>query len=80
MGGKATSSVAVSVKNLILRYNPTSKPVLNDIDMELKQGSLTMLVGPIGSGKSSLMKVVLGELPYQSGAIHVASKSFAYSA
>jgi hypothetical protein len=40
MNGKVTSSVAVSVKNLILRYNLTSEPALNDIDMELKRAAL----------------------------------------
>lgn len=33
------------------------KEVLRDISVPMKQGSLTALVGPSGSGKSSLMKI-----------------------
>jgi ATP-binding cassette subfamily C (CFTR/MRP) protein 1 len=80
MSDKAPGSVAVSVKTLTLRYDLSSEPALNDISMDLKRGSLTMLVGPIGSGKSSLMKAILGELPYQYGTISMISKSLAYSA
>jgi ABC-type multidrug transport system fused ATPase/permease subunit len=80
MNDKLSGSAAVSVKNLVLRYSLNSEPALNDINLELERGSLTLLLGPIGSGKSSLMKAILGELPYQSGTISMASKSFAYSA
>ncbi|KUJ15876.1 putative multidrug resistance protein [Mollisia scopiformis] len=80
IGGKESNSVALSIKNLTLRYSPTLEPALKDINTELKRGSLTMLVGPIGSGKSSFMKAILGELPYQSGTISVSSKNVAYCA
>jgi ABC-type multidrug transport system fused ATPase/permease subunit len=43
-----TDSIAVCVKNLTLQYNPTSEPILKEINMELQHGSLTMLIGPIG--------------------------------
>ena len=33
------------------------RPVLHDINLTLRQGSLTALVGPSGSGKSTLMKL-----------------------
>ena len=40
---------------------------LCSVDMELKQGSLTAIIGEVGSGKSSLLKSMLGELEKVSG-------------
>ena len=37
---------------------------LSDINISVERGSLTMAVGPIGSGKSSLCKALLGEIPH----------------
>ena len=35
---------------------------LKNIDIKVKKGSLTVIVGPTGSGKSSLLNSILGEL------------------
>ena len=37
---------------------------LKNIDIKIKKGSLTVIVGPTGSGKSSLLASMLGELVY----------------
>lgn len=36
---------------------------LTDVSLELPQGSLVAVVGSTGSGKSSLLSAVLGEMP-----------------
>ena len=36
--------------------------VLRDIDLRVKRGSLTALVGAVGSGKSSLIAALLGDM------------------
>ena len=41
--------------------------VLRDIDLAVSPGSLTMVVGPVGSGKSSLFKTLLNEMHIVSG-------------
>jgi cell division transport system ATP-binding protein len=47
-------------------------PVLTGIDFQLKQGEFAYLVGKTGSGKSSLLKTMYGELPLISGEARVA--------
>ena len=37
---------------------------LNNISLDIKRGSLTVIVGPTGSGKSSLLNTMIGELTY----------------
>ena len=38
------------------------KAFMHDINMSIKKGSLTAIVGPVGCGKSSLLAVILGEM------------------
>ncbi|KAG6965408.1 hypothetical protein JG688_00007223 [Phytophthora aleatoria] len=40
----------------------TSTPTLSNITFTLQPGTLTVIVGPVGSGKSSLVNAILGEM------------------
>ncbi|CAH0003934.1 unnamed protein product [Clonostachys byssicola] len=52
--------------------------LLHGIDLKVAKGSLTMLVGKIGCGKSSLLKAMIGEMVIKSGAVSVSSDTIAY--
>ncbi|WP_026813800.1 cell division ATP-binding protein FtsE [Arenibacter certesii] len=41
--------------------------VLNDISLEIKKGEFVYLIGKTGSGKSSFMKMLYGDLPLKQG-------------
>jgi len=41
--------------------------VLNEISLEVKKGEFVYLIGKTGSGKSSLMKLLYGDLPLREG-------------
>ncbi|KAL1423470.1 hypothetical protein MTO96_021081 [Rhipicephalus appendiculatus] len=43
--------------------------VLYDIDLSVKTGELVAIVGPVGSGKSSLLSALLGDLRIRSGSV-----------
>lgn len=45
------------------------RDILDDVTLILTQGTKAALAGANGSGKSTLMKVIAGELPYDSGEI-----------
>eukprot|EP01128_Nolandella_sp_AFSM9_P006332 TRINITY_DN3225_c5_g1_i1.p1 TRINITY_DN3225_c5_g1~~TRINITY_DN3225_c5_g1_i1.p1 ORF type:complete len:1698 (-),score=443.16 TRINITY_DN3225_c5_g1_i1:254-4717(-) len=51
--------------------------VLSDINIEIAEGSLVAIVGEVGSGKSSLLNAILGEIPKQSGSVKARGR-FAY--
>lgn len=40
------------------------KTVLRDIELDIRRSKLTMIVGPVASGKSTLCKALLGEVPF----------------
>ncbi|XP_072038843.1 ATP-binding cassette sub-family C member 9-like [Amphiura filiformis] len=42
-------------------------PIISDIDLKIPAGKLTMIVGPVGSGKSSLLSAMMGEMTTLSG-------------
>jgi ABC-type multidrug transport system fused ATPase/permease subunit len=44
-------------------------PTLSDISLNFPKGKLTMIVGRVGSGKSSLLSALLGEMTTASGTI-----------
>ncbi|CAH1244777.1 ABCC3 [Branchiostoma lanceolatum] len=47
---------------------------LKNINLKLKPGQLLAVIGPVGSGKSSLLNAVLRELPVTSGEVKVHGK------
>src|SRR6186713_3332790 len=53
-----THSVAVQVKGLRKSYG--GQPVLKGIDLEVKRGEIFVIMGPSGSGKSVLLKHIIG--------------------
>ncbi|KAK0711601.1 ATPase-like protein [Lasiosphaeris hirsuta] len=47
------------------------KPNLRDIDLTIRTSRLTMVVGPVASGKSTLCKALLGETPLAVGRVAI---------
>ncbi|KAI9725099.1 MAG: hypothetical protein M1828_003440 [Chrysothrix sp. TS-e1954] len=55
--------IVAAMHRLTLRYSSEQKPVLRDVSLEIRRSLITMVVGPVGCGKSSLLKLLLGEAP-----------------
>jgi polar amino acid transport system ATP-binding protein len=47
------------------------KVVLNGVNLSLERGQIVSLIGPSGSGKSSLLRMLVGLLPPRRGTIHL---------
>lgn len=50
-----------------------NKAWLKDVNLEIKKGTLAAVVGTVGSGKSSLLSCLLGEMHKISGKVNAAS-------
>ncbi|KAH7024619.1 uncharacterized protein B0I36DRAFT_366548 [Microdochium trichocladiopsis] len=48
------------------------EPTLRDINLCLPRGSITMVTGPVASGKSTLCRALLGEVPFSTGRVVIA--------
>ena len=58
----------ISLSHLSVGYS-LSHPIIYDIDLELKSGQLSCLIGENGIGKSTLLKTLTGFLPKLKGSV-----------
>ncbi|NLN85071.1 MAG: ABC transporter ATP-binding protein [Candidatus Cloacimonetes bacterium] len=58
----------IEFKNVWLAYNP-GEWVLKDVSFKVQPGEKIALVGHTGSGKTSIVNLILGMYPYQKGEI-----------
>jgi zinc transport system ATP-binding protein len=59
----------IEVKNLSFSYN--SEVVLNNISFAVTKGDYLGIIGPNGGGKTTLVKILLGLLPFKEGSVVV---------
>ena len=60
----------IVVKNLSYSYSADSKAV-DDLSLQIEQGSFTSIIGHNGSGKSTLAKLIIGLLKANNGEIFI---------
>lgn len=71
--------IAISARNLTLTLGTQDAPVdiLRGVDLDIHDGEIVALLGPSGSGKSSLMAVLSGLERATGGELSVAGQDFA---
>ena len=76
--GFDASNIMILLENLVLDIPTESGPTL--MNLKIMKHTITMLSGPVGSGKSSLLRVLLGEMAVKSGRVSVHGYPIAYCA
>ncbi|MCD7466755.1 Canalicular multispecific organic anion transporter 2 [Datura stramonium] len=67
---KGSSDVAVEIVDGNFAWDPSSStPLLKDVNLRVLNGMRVAVCGTVGSGKSSLLSSILGEMPKLSGTI-----------
>ena len=69
MENKSNNKIIIEVKNLTKSFNETM--VLNDINFKLFEGESLAIIGASGSGKSVLLKNIIGLLSPDKGSIKI---------
>lgn len=68
----------IELTKLSVASDEPGKMILRDLTVSMPASKLTMVVGPVGSGKSVLLKTLLGEIPFCNGSIQVSTDHIAY--
>ncbi|HBX87480.1 MAG TPA: phosphonate ABC transporter ATP-binding protein, partial [Marinilabiliaceae bacterium] len=55
----------VSLQEVLIRQE--EHIILRDVDFSVKPGEFVYMIGRVGSGKSSLLKTLYGEIPLREG-------------
>ncbi len=66
---KMTSAVAIEFENVSFAFD--DREILRDVSFTIDTGTMTMILGESGVGKSTLLKLILGLLCPDSGVIRV---------
>ena len=64
---------SISLKSVYYSYPNSKSTVLRNINLEIKPGTFVALVGPTGSGKSTLIDLLLGVIDPSEGMIEISS-------
>lgn len=65
---------AINISSGIFRWGREEPVCLENINVAVKKGSLTAIVGTVGSGKSSLISAMLGEMEKDRGKVNVVGR------
>ena len=63
----------IELLGITFTYPNKANPALNDINLSIKKGELTAIVGPSGAGKTTLVDVILGVIMPKTGSIKISS-------
>ena len=66
----------VNLQNICLSYNENL--ILNNINFSINHGEVVALIGENGVGKTTLLKVITGEIPPDSGKVHLHNETVGY--
>lgn len=70
-------ALAVEVQDVTVRYPGSEVPALSHLSARMSAGSLTVIVGPSGAGKTTLGDLLLGLLEPESGIVLVDGRPLA---
>lgn len=68
---------SVDIRDLTFTYPGSDHPVLKNIDLSIKEGATLGIVGPTGSGKSTIMQLLIKLLPVEKGNIFIGGRDLA---
>ncbi len=72
MNNKSTDPI-IRIRNLVFRRG--GRAILDGVDMDIPRGSMVAIMGPSGVGKTTVLRLISGQLQPQAGTIEVNGKN-----
>ncbi|XP_044154092.1 ATP-binding cassette sub-family C member 2-like [Bufo gargarizans] len=66
-----TDDAAIQFSDASFTWEPGTSPAVKNVNLNIKEGNLVAVVGGVGSGKSSLVSAMLGEMDHVYGHINI---------
>ncbi|CAL8085482.1 unnamed protein product [Calicophoron daubneyi] len=66
-----TPGISAVIERGVFGWDPEGEPVLNNVTIHFPEGQLTSVMGTVGSGKSSLLHALLGDMERFNGRVNV---------
>ena len=73
-----SNTEALSLHNASFGWSKTNQRVVKEVDWNTTISALTILVGPSASGKSTMLKGLLGETPFFEGIVRISNAKLAW--
>ncbi|XP_069836113.1 ATP-binding cassette sub-family C member 2-like [Dendropsophus ebraccatus] len=67
----STVDAAIQFSDATFTWEPDTSPAVKNINLDIKEGHLVAVVGAVGSGKSSMVSAMLGEMDHVKGQINI---------
>jgi ATP-binding cassette, subfamily C (CFTR/MRP), member 1 len=71
------SDVVIQLSNANISWSE-DRVILRDLSFTVGRNQFVLLLGPVASGKTTLLKALLGEVPCTTGSINIHSKGIAW--
>jgi ATP-binding cassette, subfamily F, member 3 len=66
-----TGRVVLEMEDVRYAHEDSEEPLLEDLDLVVERGERVVLLGPNGTGKSTIMRLATGELSPQQGSVRL---------
>ncbi len=63
----------LTIKNLFFKYN--NKKIFENLNLSIKKNSISLIIGPNGCGKTTLLKLIMNLLPINRGEIFIKNRN-----
>ena len=71
----AASSPVVAVRDV--QFSLAGRPVFQGLDLQARRGAITAIMGPSGTGKTTLLRLITGQIEPAAGSVTVFGESLA---
>ena len=65
----------LTLKSVVKQYGRKASPAVNDLNLEVGDGEIVALLGPTGSGKTTVLRLIAGLESCSQGEIKIGSKA-----